>query len=165
MFAGDPTGGVLGLQEKGKENNGNKHTRQKCFHGFKNKKRQPWIVLGLSSLCFMFCWITCMVGSDQMGTLILAQTEAWIACLPLPKDWILAMHGAQKVSGHPYSAQESTEMRSFHQRGRDKEVSLSQLISSLFDGVGRLLLGDFTGLLMCWPGYSSWGLMLVKGVI
>ena len=35
MYAGDPTGGVPGLQEKGKENKGNKHTRQKCFHGSK----------------------------------------------------------------------------------------------------------------------------------
>ena len=35
MYAGDPTGGVPGLQEKGKENKCNKHTMQKCFHGSK----------------------------------------------------------------------------------------------------------------------------------
>ena len=32
---------------------------------------------------------------------------------------------------------------------RDKEIFLSQFISSLFDGVGQLLPGDFAGLLMC----------------
>ena len=30
---------------------------------------------------------------------------------------------------------------------RDKEISLSQFISTLFDGVGQLLPGDFEGLL------------------
>ena len=34
---------------------------------------------------------------------------------------------------------------------RDKEISLSQFISSLFNGVGQLLPGDFAGLLMCRP--------------
>ena len=34
---------------------------------------------------------------------------------------------------------------------RDKEIFLSQFISSLFDGVGQLLPGDFAGLLMCRP--------------
>ena len=34
---------------------------------------------------------------------------------------------------------------------RDKEISLSQFISSLFEGVGQLLPGDFAGLLMCRP--------------
>ena len=34
---------------------------------------------------------------------------------------------------------------------RDKEIILSQFISSLFDGVGQLLPGDFAGLLMCRP--------------
>ena len=36
MYVGDSTGGVPGLQEKGKENKGNQHTMQKCFHGSKN---------------------------------------------------------------------------------------------------------------------------------
>ena len=40
---------------------------------------------------------------------------------------------------------------------RDKEISLSQFISSLFDGVGQLLPGDFAGLLMCRPGSSQLG--------
>ena len=31
---------------------------------------------------------------------------------------------------------------------RDKEISLSQFISSLFNGVGQLLPGDFPGLLI-----------------
>ena len=34
---------------------------------------------------------------------------------------------------------------------RDKEMILSQFISSLFDGVGQLLPGDFAGLLMSRP--------------
>ena len=34
----DPTGGVLGLQEKGKENKGNKPNMQKYFHGAKKYK-------------------------------------------------------------------------------------------------------------------------------
>jgi hypothetical protein len=34
---------------------------------------------------------------------------------------------------------------------RDKEIPLSQFISSLFEGVGQLLPGDFAGLLMCRP--------------
>ena len=42
-------------------------------------------------------------------------------------------------------------MRSLHQRGRETKKSLSQFISSLFDGVGQLLPGDFAGLLMCRP--------------
>ena len=32
MYAGDPTGGVPG---KGEGEHGNKHTKQKCFHGSK----------------------------------------------------------------------------------------------------------------------------------
>ena len=35
MYAGEPTDGVPGLQEKGKENKGNKHIMQTCFHGSK----------------------------------------------------------------------------------------------------------------------------------
>ena len=41
-------------------------------------KWQPWIVLCLIMLCFISCWITCMVGSDQRGcpgTLILTRAE------------------------------------------------------------------------------------------
>ena len=34
---------------------------------------------------------------------------------------------------------------------RDKEIPLSQFMSSLFEGVGQLLPGDFAGLLMCRP--------------
>ena len=34
---------------------------------------------------------------------------------------------------------------------RDKEISLSQFILSLFDGVGQLLPGNFAGLLMSRP--------------
>ena len=34
---------------------------------------------------------------------------------------------------------------------RDKEIPLSQFISSLFEGVGQLPPGDFAGLLMCRP--------------
>ena len=34
---------------------------------------------------------------------------------------------------------------------RDKEIPLSQFISSLFEGVGQLLPGDLEGLLMCRP--------------
>ena len=34
---------------------------------------------------------------------------------------------------------------------RDKEISLSQFISSLFEGVWQLLPGDFAGLLMSRP--------------
>ena len=57
----------------------------------------------------------------------------------------------RRVSGQPHSAQESTQMRSLHRGQRDKEISLSQFILSLFDGVGQLLPGDFAGLLMCRP--------------
>ena len=44
---------------------------------------------------------------------------------------------------------------------RDKEISLSQFISSLFDGVWQLLPGDFEGVLLAAP--RSWGLLLPKG--
>ena len=46
-------------------------------------------------------------------------------------------------------------MRSLHQSGpeghRDKEIALSQFISSQFEGVGQVLPGDFAGLLMSRP--------------
>ena len=50
-------------------------------------KWQPWIVLCLIMLCFISCWITCMMGSDHRGcpgTLILTQSDGWIAGLALP---------------------------------------------------------------------------------
>ena len=40
-----------------KENKGNEHTRQKCFHGSKKYKRQPWIVVCLIMLCFIFIFL------------------------------------------------------------------------------------------------------------
>ena len=63
----------------------------------------------------------------------------------LPHIWL-------QWAGHPHWAQESTEMRSLHRRGREnKEIHFSQFILSLFVGVGQLLQGDFAGLLMCRP--------------
>ena len=44
----------------------------------------------------------------------------------------------------------------------DKEISLSQFMSSLFKGVGQLLPGDFAGLLMSRPGSSQLGTPVAK---
>ena len=47
-------------------------------------KWQPLTVLCLIMLCFISCWITCMVYSVQRGclcTLILTQTDGWISGL------------------------------------------------------------------------------------
>ena len=54
------------------------------------KRRQPWIVLCLSMLCFIFCWITYMLGNDQMGclsrsTLKLNTSNAWCIVLQIGK--------------------------------------------------------------------------------
>ena len=47
---------------------------------------------------------------------------------------------------------------------RDKEIPLSQFISSLFEGVGQLLPGDFEGLLMCRPRLlAAWDSCCKKG--
>ena len=57
-------------------------------------------------------------------------------------------------------------MRSLHQSGpeghRDKEIALSQFISSQFEGVGQVLPGDFAGLLMSRPGSSQLGTLVAK---
>ena len=45
---------------------------------------------------------------------------------------------------------------------RYKEISLSQFISSLFEGVGRLLPGYFADLLICRPSSSQLGTHVAK---
>ena len=61
------------------------------------------------------------------------------------------LHISESIWPPPFSTRVCRNEEPSPEGQRDKEISLSQFISYLFEGVGQLLPGDFAGLLMSRP--------------
>ena len=66
-------------------------------------------------------------------------------------DSVYTLNSSESIWPPPFSTGVYQNEEPAPEGQRDKEISLSQFISSLFDGVGQLLPGDFAGLLMSRP--------------
>ena len=68
-----------------------------------------------------------------------------------PSKFCSTLHISESIWPPPFSTGVCRNEEPSPEGQRDKEISLSQFISSLFEGVGQLLPGDFAGLLMSRP--------------
>ena len=71
--------------------------------------------------------------------------------IKLKKYLIITLHISESIWPPPFSTGVCRNEEPSPEGQRDKEISLSQFILSLFEGVGQLLPGDFAGLLMSRP--------------
>ena len=69
----------------------------------------------------------------------------------------LTLHCSESIWPPPFSTGVYRNKEPPPKGQRDKEIPLSQFISSLLEGVWQHLPGDFGGLLMCRPGSSQLG--------
>ena len=65
--------------------------------------------------------------------------------------FVITLNSSESIWPPPFSTGVYQNEEPALEGQRDKEIILSQFISSLFDGVGQLLPGDFAGLLMSRP--------------
>jgi len=78
-------------------------------------------------------------------------------CFALPVQSHITLSSSVSIWPPPFSTGVYQNEEPAPEGQRDKEISLSQFISSLFNGVGQLLPGDFAGLLMSRPRLLSAG--------
>ena len=116
------------------------------------------------------CWTQKPLGSPWRGKIgsvcskmhLFPQALQGNALSPKCSALLCTLNSSESIWPPPFSTGVYQNEEPAPEGQRDKEISLSQFISSLFDGVGQLLPGDLAGLLMRRPGSSQLGTPVAK---
>ena len=106
----------------------------------------------------IFSWLILLTVGNMTFYFLLAfrgrtKCFGWKEAASLHSGWLGTLNSSERIWPPPFSTGVSRHEEPPTEEQR--EISLSQFISTLFEGVGRLLPGDIGGLLMCRPGSSQ----------